>query len=678
MQLLKFASIKLTLLLVVGILIGTYTKITIHSAFLFTGISLTALGVCFFTLKKDIRHFLFTVFMICTTISLGVLTTTLNTPLNYDSHYSHHKTSSPKTCTLKITEVLKPNTYYKKYIAEVKTIENKKYSGKILVNISKDSLYFPLHIDDEIKTVASLKEINAPLNPYQFNYKKYMQTLGVYHQVNLKHENVIRNKNSSSTLYGFSSKIRNHIIKKLKQAPFGSQELAVIEALLLGQRQDLSNTTYDNYKKAGAVHILAVSGLHIGILLLILEFLLQPLTYLPYGRKIKLATLVLLLWSFALLAGFSASIIRATTMFSFVAYALYLNRPSNTFNILALSMGFILLVISPNLIFQVGFQMSYAAVFAIAWIFPMLQRFWFPKNIVLNKVWQLLSVSIAAQVGVLPISLFYFHQFPSLFFISNLLIIPFLGVILGLGILVILLAVANCLPNNIVLVYNTIIYWMNYIIGWVAEQEAFLFSNISFNQLQLFLSYGILILLVTTLSKTTFKKVSYFLASLLLWQILTIYQNNNLQKEQQLWVLHESRNSVIYHQNGTSLTVISSQKKGNTSTLNKYKIEKRIDSVTYRPLLNSYAYDTLVFRIIDSTGIYMPTQKSGIYLLSNSPKINLDRFIDTVQPTKIIADGSNYKSYIARWKATCDKRKLPFHYTGEKGAYPFNLKNISD
>jgi len=678
MQLLKFASIKLTLLLVVGILIGTYTKVTIHSAFLFTGISLTALAVCFFVIKKDIKHFLFTVLMVCTTISLGVLTTTLNYPLNYDSHYSHYKSSSPKTWTLKITEVLKPNTYYKKYIAEVQAIEDKNFSGKILVNISIDSLYFPLHMDDELKTVTSLKQINAPLNPYQFNYKKYMQTLGVYHQVYLKQEDVICNKKSSSTLYGISSKIRNHIIKKLKQAPFGTQELAVIEALLLGQRQDLSNTTYDNYKKAGAVHILAVSGLHIGILLLILEFLLQPLTYLPYGKKIKLVALVFLLWSIALLAGFSASIIRATTMFTFVAYALYLNRPSNTFNILALSMGFILLVINPNLIFQVGFQMSYAAVFAIAWIFPMLQRFWFPKNLIINKVWQLLSVSIAAQVGVLPIALFYFHQFPSLFFISNILIIPFLGVILGLGILVIILAVANCLPNSIVHVYNTIIYWMNYIVGWVAEQEAFLFSNISFNKLQLFLSYVILILLVTMLSHATFKKVCYFLASIFLWQVLTIYQNSNLQKEQKVWVLHESRNSVIYHQNGNNITIISPKKKINTSTLNNYKIEKEIDSVTYKPLLNSYLYDTLAFKVIDSTGIYSPTQESGIYLLSNSPKINLDRFIDATHPTKIIADGSNYKSYITRWKATCGKRKLPFHYTGEKGAYYINLKNFSD
>ena len=133
-------------------------------------------------------------------------------------------------------------------------------------------------------------------------------------------------------------------------------------------------------------------------------------------------------------------------MFSFVAYALYLNRPSNTFNILALSMFFILLLFNPMLLFQVGFQMSYAAVFAIVWVYPMLQRSWYPKNKIIRKIWQLLSVSIAAQLGVLPISLFYFHQFPGLFFISNLLVVPFLGILLAGGILVLVLGFQTPYP----------------------------------------------------------------------------------------------------------------------------------------------------------------------------------------------------------------------------------------
>ena len=202
-------------------------------------------------------------------------------------------------------------------------------------------------------------------------------------------------------------------------------------------------------------------------------------------------------------------------MFSFVAYAFYLNRPSNTYNILALSMFFILLVFNPLLLFDVGFQMSYAAVFAIVWIYPLLQKFWNPKKWLLKYVWQLLSVSIAAQIGVLPISLYYFHQFPGLFFISNLLIVPFLGLILGLGIVVIALILLNLAPNILIEIYDSLIGSMNTIIGWVAQQEAFIFKNIPFDTAQLMLSYCLIMALIWVLTKVTFKRTIVLLICLL-------------------------------------------------------------------------------------------------------------------------------------------------------------------
>ena len=144
-----------------------------------------------------------------------------------------------------------------------------------------------------------------------------------------------------------AAKIRNHIIEKLKKENFGTEELGVIQALLLGQRNEITSEIDADYKNAGAYHILALSGLHIGILLGLLHFLLKPLELLPKGRTVKLVVIVVLLWGFALLAGLSASILRAVAMFSFVAYALYLNRPTSNFNILALSLFFILLLLDP-------------------------------------------------------------------------------------------------------------------------------------------------------------------------------------------------------------------------------------------------------------------------------------------------------------------------------------------
>jgi len=453
MKLLRFVPIKLTVFLIIGILLGTYFNLGIHFSLLLTLFLIGILAVIFFK-DKNRKSTTFGITTFLVTISIGMLATALSNPLNLSTHYSKVRNQGLATWQLKITEVLKPTTFSNRYFADIIFLDGKKATGKMLLNQSIDSSPLKYKVDDELVVFANTKTLKPALNPHQFDYAKYMKSMGVTDQITLHADLYFLEKNKTKTLFGVAAEIRNTIISKLKKQNFGEEELSIIQALLLGQRHDISAETYNDYKNAGAVHILAVSGLHIGILLLLLQFLLRPLEHLTHGRKLKLAIIVILLWGFAFVAGLSASIVRAVTMFTFVAYALYLNKPSNTFNILALSMFFILLVFDPKLLFQVGFQMSYAAVFAIVWMYPLLQKFWSPKNSVLKKIWQLLSVSVAAQLGVLPISLFYFHQFPGLFFVSNLLIVPALGAILGLGILVIVLALFNMLPPFLVTIYN--------------------------------------------------------------------------------------------------------------------------------------------------------------------------------------------------------------------------------
>jgi competence protein ComEC len=396
--------------------------------------------------------------------------------------------------------------------------------------------------------------------------------------------------------------------------------------------------------------------------------------FLPKGKTFKLVAIVLLLWGFAFLAGLSASVVRAVTMFSFVAYALYLNRPSNTFNILALSMFFILLVFDPMLLFNVGFQMSYAAVFAIVWVYPILQKFWYPKNWLVRQAWQLLSVSIAAQVGVLPISLYYFHQFPGLFFISNLLIVPFLGLILGLGIIVVAFILLNIAPNNLIELYNAIIGIMNSVIKWVAQQEAFIFRNISFDSFQLVLTYCLLISMIWILIKNTFKRTLTFLICFIVLQLWLLYNQQNTYEKEQLLLVHQTKNSILAHQKGNELSVFTNNSSATKNFATSFQIHERVEKLNYQHLRNSYKFNNQNLVLIDSFGVYDFKPNNVDYLiLTQSPKINLERLIDSVRPKVLIADGSNYRSYIKRWEQTCTKKELPFHYTGEKGAYIFKI-----
>lgn len=671
MNLLKFVPIKLTIFLVTGILLGSHFNLTILYSFGITGIFISILALLFFT-SKNRNSVSFGIVMTLTTISIGVLSINLWQPTNWSDHYSHYNISERGTYTLKIREALKSNSFSDRYVVVVKEVNRQKTSGKIILNIPVDTTKNTLQVDYELTTYGLLNEIRPPLNPHQFDYQAYLKSLGIYHELKIERDANYLSKNYSTSLFGIAALARNKIVFKLEKAGFGQDELGIIQALLLGQRNSISAETYNNYKDAGAVHILAVSGLHIGILLLLLQFIFRPFERLPNGKTIKLVVIVVLLWCFAFLAGLSASVVRAVTMFSFVAYALYLNRPSNTFNILALSMFFILLLFNPMLIFQVGFQMSYAAVFSIVWIYPMLQQFWFPKNIILKKIWQLLSVSIAAQLGVLPISLFYFHQFPGLFFISNLLIVPFLGLLLGMGILVMVLALLDTLPDFLVLWYNRLIGLMNSVIEWVAQQEAFVFKNISFDGMQLLFSYAMIISILALYTKVNFKKVLVFLITVIAFQSWLLYATMNDAKKEKLLLLHQTKNSVLVHQKGNQLAIHKTDSLVNKRLLTDFKIGENLIISTKQLLKNSYEIEKKKLLVIDSTGIYTSTETPADYLLlTQSPKINLNRLLDSLQPKQIIADGSNYKSYIKRWEATCAKRKLPFHYTGEKGAFYF-------
>lgn len=674
MKLLDFIPVKLTLFLIFGILIGYYNNISLLVSTGLTGGFIVLLGISW-TRKTILDNLPFGILCLLCTIGLGMISVALTLPENNSKHYTNFRLPTEQYFHLKIHEVLKPNSYNERYMADVIEIDGISSNGRLLIIITKDTLNQRFKVDDEIYTLNLAKEISLPLNPYGFNYADYLKKLGVLHQLKLNRREYLIKRTISLTLVGVTSSIREKIISGLSRSDFGRDELGIIHALLLGQRNDISEEIYENYKNAGAVHILAVSGLHIGIVLLLCQFLLKPLERLPRGKTIVLILTVILLWGYAFLAGLSPSVIRAVSMFSFVAYAIYLNRPTSKFNILALSMFFILLTYDPMLLFQVGFQLSYAAVFSIFWLFPKLQHFWNPKNIILKKCWQLLSVSLAAQIGVLPISLFYFHQFPGLFFISNLLIIPFLGLILGLGFLIIALMLADILPNSLSGIYNKLINLMNKVIEWVAQQESFIFSDIPFDSLQLVLSYILIFTLVYSLVHKKFKNILAVALCIIAFQLWLIFSMAIKSSEQKIIIVHKTGTSALLYKKGNYLDVNCLDSNAVNKLIKNIMVEENIQKVNYKTLKNSYNFKGQSLLVLNKPEIILQKfQKIDYVILGNSPKINFNRFLDSIKPKSIVADGSNYRSDIQRWKKSCSDRKLPFYYTGVKGAFILEIE----
>ncbi|WP_179348014.1 ComEC/Rec2 family competence protein [Winogradskyella pacifica] len=673
MKLLNFTIIKLTICLVIGILLAHFIRLDFHVV-LYTTIGLVfCLGVYWLLIKSKInRSAFFGILAYLCMAGLGMTSYNLQDETLRPQHYINQNSSDHYNAIIfTIEERLKPDTYNDKYIASVLTFNNKDAIGHVLVNIRRDSVPVQFNVDDVLYAKTELKTIQQPLNPYQFDYSKYLELDQVYHQMYLNTDNILQLSDSKSTIYGYADALRTKINLKLIEAGFKKDALSIMNALLLGQRQTIDKAIYNNYVDSGTIHILAVSGLHVGIILWILNFLFRPLLYLKYGHFIRPFILVCILWSFAVIAGLSPSVTRAVTMFSVISIAMHLKRRTNIYNTLVIS-AFIILLFKPTFLFAVGFQMSYLAVLGIVSVQPIIYRLWKPKYWIIDKPWQIFTVTLAAQVGVVPISLFYFHQFPGLFFISNLVVIPFLGLILGFGLLVIALALLNALPDFFVIVYSYIIDSLNGFIAWVAQFEDFLFRDIPFTLLQVIVCYIIIVALIHVYKFRNFKWIAISLIAIIGLQGVYFYNIYQTQHNA-LVVFNKSRYSMIGLKEGKKMTVyhnLDSAKLKSEYALTNYKVGESLDIIISDSLQSVYQYKDKIILAIDSLSIYKGLSfKPNYILLRNSPRLNLNRVIDSLKPQLIIADASNYKSYLKRWKATCEHEKIPFHQTNEKGAF---------
>ena len=654
-------------------IIGIYLQFSFEiyhfrKLFLITILGLLVLFLLIFHHLK--QKFLFTFFSWVFFFSVGFSTVFSQNDVHKENYYQHF-IENDFTAVLQIKKILKASNFSDKYEAEVIQINQQKTVGKILLNIQKDSMKNELNIDDKIVVKSFFQDVNSPLNPHQFKYKEYLEKQGIYQQVFLNISEFKIVENTGVTISGFAHKIRESIRESLYKYSFSKDELAVISALLLGQRQDISKELIDEYSKAGAIHILAVSGLHIGIILLILSWLFTPIENVKNGKLLKAFLIVLFLWMFACIAGLSASVVRAVTMFTFLAIGTVF-QSKKVIEYSLISSMFLLLLIKPLFLFDVGFQLSYCAVFGIVWMQPKIYKALHSKGFILNKISQLLSVSIAAQIAVLPISLYYFHQFPGLFLLSNLVIIPVLGAILIGGILIILLSVLEILPSFLANFYGFIISSLNKFVGFVSSQEAFLFKEISVSFLLMMSSYLLIIFGYQLFLKRKVKQILYFFIVVVLFQAVFIFEKFQRNKKQEIIVFHKSRNSIIGKRTGEELVVFSdidSNLNNQQNLIASYKIGENV-TVSYRDAIpNILKINQKNILLIDSLGIYqIKSLQNSIVVLHNSPKINLERLIKTINPVKIIADGSNYKSYVVDWKSICEKEKINFISTAENGA----------
>lgn len=602
---------------------------------------------------------------------LGITTVYVQDDQNRANFYANFDTKNSFK-RLTITKELKPSKQFSKYLAELKSVDTIQTVGKVLLSVQRDSVSQALRVGHQLFINAPLLPLPAALNPHQFDYGLYLEKQGVFRQAFVRSEDVVLHSSPEISLLAIAASIRKQIQSALENGGVGGEALEIVNAMLLGQRQDMSKSLVSQYAKAGAVHILAVSGLHLGILLLILNAIFSIVERLPKGKLIKTILVISGLWCFAIVAGLSASVLRAVAMFSAVSLGLFMQRRNAVAYSLIISMLGLLLW-RPLLLFDVGFQMSYAAVFGIIWLYPTLVVVGRPRTKFAKYYWQLICVSLAAQIAVLPISLYYFHQFPGLFLFSNAVIVPFLGLILSGGILAIVLALMDLLPMQYVQLYTWLIDQMNAFVGWIAAQESWLFTDISFSFGKVLLSYGLIVTLFEFVQKRKARKFLALLFAVLLCQIALFFDLKRTNSTKELVVFHENRHTIIGERRGALMHVFQQKDSltlGQSLAVSSYSIGQGVRATEHAHIPTYFRMNKQALLVVGKSGWFPSfSLASPVVLLTSSAKVNLERLISHMHPAVIVADGSNYKSDVQRWQQTCLQTKTPFWYTGQKGAY---------
>lgn len=278
------------------------------------------------------------------------------------------------------------------------------------------------------------EKMDSPRNPFEFDYRGFLAKKGIFSRQFIPEEKIQVYQISDSAVYKFwFLQIREYFAQIIRTSIPQPESHPIALALLLGQKEQLDRSLRDAFSDAGVMHVLAVSGLHVGILVAVLLFLIKPLNLKSSVRRWYLLAVVGIIWGYASLTGLSPSVVRASVMFTLLVLGELRDRKPPIFNILAFS-AILMIALNPDVIEDIGFQLSYVAVSGIVLLQPLILKLWYPPNKIMEYLWQLAAVSIAAQLVTFPISVWYFHSFPVWFLPANLIIIPLTFLIMQVGI----------------------------------------------------------------------------------------------------------------------------------------------------------------------------------------------------------------------------------------------------
>jgi competence protein ComEC len=436
------------------------------------------------------------------------------------------------------------------------TAVDKQHQPKVLCYFQKSDEHSKLTIGDVVEVNGFVNEVKPPANLGEFDYKTYLANQRIFQTIYIPEGGVAILTSSGFSVHKLADETRKWAevaIERLKLEP--SKE-GIVKALLLGLKSDLTESTKLSFARTGAMHVLAVSGLHVGIIFAVFHLLFKGLKEKRFGQGTYGTLMIVGVWGFAFITGLAPSVNRAAIMFTILIVGKSLKRDVNTYNSIAAS-AFLMLISNPYLIFDVGFQLSYSAVAGIVFFHPKIYAWFNHLPNWLDKCWSLTAVAIAAQISTLPFTLIYFHQLPSYFWLSNIIVIPAATIILYMGMAYLFTSQLFPVTNLFSRLLDMVLEVMQSGISWLSNLPGAVIGNIHLSQLSIvMLLVSLLSLLVYVASKSVKWKIGLFVAFTAFLSI-RLYDNYTRIRQQGLIAYELKSNQVSLHYSGTAGVLLS-------------------------------------------------------------------------------------------------------------------------
>lgn len=694
----QYPAAKLLIPIILGIILSKILNIHIYFSLGLFILSLTSIISLHIYLNKHYNPFLHKIFGIIAFINFIIGGLLISQKNHLNSNNIIFQKFEHKYIVLYGEISSKPKFYNSVVKLKIKTkaiLLNKswyKFSNQITTFISKEKLTENIEKEDNIILYLKKQKLLAITNKENLDISVILDVNKLIKNdlLVIKEFKIIKNQG-----FNIFRKIVNKFTNIIEERIKDKDIRAIANAISIGYKDEIEYKIIQNFSKAGAAHILAISGLHVGIIFIIINSLIKKIKC----KYTKVSILLIVIWSYATLSGCSPSVLRASLMFSLFSIGKNFNFKPNSYNIIFASALFLLLI-NPNLLFNPGFQLSYLATIGIIYFYPKLFNLVYTKNKILKYFWSLICVSLSAQLLTFPLVMLHFNTISTLFFISNIIIVPLVPFIISIYFLTIAFNWFEPIVKILIKLLETLISFFNLVINIVNNLPYSYFTEINISLVETLFIYSSILLLIIFIN--TKNKILLPINAFLFLSFLTIKTLENFKKinQKQIIVYGIKNYSVIsFTVNKKTLLIINNDLKNyayysikkemvNYGIKNNYLLKfsdlynqflysnfilNEVNLFFKKNFFNFYGYKILILNEYTNNLIIKKRIKVNAIIIQKGFKGNIDYYLRYTSPDIVIMDNTCKQEQILQIIQKLDSKKIKYHLCALLGNFKFTF-----